>query len=758
MDSVAKRTSRDLLAGLVVFLVALPLCLGIALASNAPLMSGLLAGIVGGLVVAAVSGSQTSVSGPAAGLTAVVAAQITALGSFEAFLAAVFLAGVLQLGLGIVRAGSLSAFFPSSVIKGLLAAIGVILILKQIPHVFGHDPDPMGEMSFKQPDEQNTFTEILATLGDFQPGATLIGVVSVIFLLGWNRISVLKKSPVPAPLVVVLASIGANEVLGSWTIDPSHLVEVPMLEQGASVTTLLTFPDFSQIASPTLYVAAFTIAVVASLETLLNLEAVDKIDPKQRKSPPNRELIAQGVGNMVGGFIGALPVTSVIVRSSLNIESRNETRLSAIWHGILLVSAVLLIPQFINKIPLASLAAILLVTGFKLASPKLFKQMWSEGYRQFLPFIITVVSIVMIDLLWGIIIGLVVSIGFVLRSNFRRPLRTILERHVGGDVLRIQLSTQVGFFNKAALERLLDRMPEGGHVLIDATRSHYIDADILDMIQDFQTTTGPARGVKVSLLGLKDHYEELEDHIQFVDYSRQDVREEMSPKDVLEVLAQGNKRFLKGEQLQRDFPRQIEATKESPSPLAIVLTSADSRAPVEHLFDLGIGDVFVARVAGNVASDKIIGSIEYACQVAGSKLVLVMGHTACTAVSAAVKLDREGKTASEAMGCAHFDGVIDAIKPAVADLPSPKTDDEQQLADHIDLVAQRNVLNTIQKIVSESDSVRKLCEQGKLMIVGGMYDVKTGEVEFFDEQGAELHPRPASEIPKSALAHVVAAE
>ena len=358
---------RDITSGLVVFLVALPLCLGVALASGAPLFSGVLAGIVGGILVGLLSGSQTSVSGPAAGLTAVVAAQILSLGSFPAFLLAVVLAGLIQIGLGLARAGFIAAFFPSSVIKGLLAAIGVILILKQIPHVLGHDPDPEGDMAFQQPDDENTFSELARMIGDIHPGAAAIGLLSIVVLFVWGKWKPLKNSPVPAPLIVVLLGVGISLLFrqfgGAWVIGPSHLVQVPVADSLAGFFGFLQLPDFSQWANPAVYIAAATIAVVASLETLLNLEAVDKLDPQQRTSPPSRELLAQGIGNVTAGLIGGLPITSVIVRSSVNINAGGKTKLATIIHGVLLLVSVAFLPMWLNVIPLSCLAAILWSRG-----------------------------------------------------------------------------------------------------------------------------------------------------------------------------------------------------------------------------------------------------------------------------------------------------------------------------------------------------------------------------------------------------------
>jgi len=734
---------RDLLSGLVVFLVALPLCLGIALASNAPMVSGLIAGIVGGLLIGALSGSHTSVSGPAAGLAAVVVAQLEVLGSFPAFALAVMLGGVLQLVLGVLRAGFLASFFPSSVIKGLLAAIGILLILKQIPHVFGHDPDPLGEMGFVQPDGENTFTELIATLLDIHSGAALIGVLSLVLLVLWQRIPALKKSPVPAPLVVVILGLGLSEALAgagpTLAVGASHLVQVPVIEGLSGLLDTLQFADFGHLGNPAVYTAALTIAVVASMETLLNLEAVDKIDPERRHSPPNRELFAQGAGNMVSGLLGGLPVTSVIVRSSVNISTGNRTRLSAIFHGILLAGTALLIPGVLNRIPLSCLAAILLVTGFKLASPALFRSMWKGGRTQLLPFVITIATIVLVDLLVGVVIGLVVSLAFILYSNFKRPLRKVLEHHLSEDVLRIQLANQVSFFSRAALERVLFEVPDGGHVLIDARDTDYLDPDVLELLNDYRTIEAPARKIDVSLIGFRDKYPELADELQFVDYTSRDLQANVSPDQVLELFKQGNKRFRNGQRIERDLMRQVEATAPKQAPFAVVLSCIDSRTPAELIFDLGIGDVFSVRVAGNVARDKILGSMEYGCKVAGAKMIAVVGHTSCGAVNAAVDLFQKEAKPSVATGCANIDTLVSEIQLAVdPGVLVPLDADAEARRVAADRVSRLNVLHTMARIRELSPTLSELLDGGVIRLVGGLYDVQSGEVVFFDEAGVEV--------------------
>jgi carbonic anhydrase len=765
---------RDLASSLVVFLVALPLCLGIALASqapgldpamNVPLVAGLVAGIVGGIVVGSISGSHTSVSGPAAGLTAVVAMQIANLGSYQVFLAAVVLAGLLQIGLGMLRAGFISAFFPTSVIKGLLAAIGIILILKQIPHVLGRDTDPQGDMAFKQPDDHNTFTELFAVVsdvlqGNLLVGAAIIGILSLLFLIVSDRIGFFKRVPVVAPVAVVVFGSLAKKMFDGMDarlrVDGEHLVNVPVTDGVGQVASFFTTPDWSQLLSTELFVAAITVAIVASLETLLNLEAVDKLDPQQRNSPPDRELFAQGCGNVVSGMLGGLPVTSVIIRSSVNVSSGAATKVSAISHGFLLGGFVLFAPQLLNSIPLSCLAAILLHTGFKLASPKLFRSMWREGWNQFLPFAVTVAAIVLTDLLIGIVIGLVFAIGFILRSNLRRPLHLVRESHISGDVLRIELANQVSFLNRAALMRALDAVPEGSRVLLDARSTDYIDPDVLDLVADFHKETAPARNISVSRIGFRDRYGDG-DVIEFVDFSTRELQENMLPEHVLQVLKDGNERFRTGHSLTRNYTRAVHETAEGQFPLACVVSCIDSRNPTEIIFDVGLGDVFTVRIAGNVVKEKVMASIEYACAVAGAKLVVVLGHTRCGAVTAAVNLAEQQADPAEATGCEHLGAVVTELQKAIAparELEQAKeklkrtpwakqVEEMDRQEDFPDLVARANVDRMIAVLLDQSRTIAKLVEERRIAVVGGMYDVRTGAVEFFP--GADVDAERASE-------------
>jgi carbonic anhydrase/SulP family sulfate permease len=755
-ESPWKSLPRDLIAGLVVFLLALPLCLGVAMPSqpegiaaiqNVTPFAGLIAGIVGGILVGVLSGSHTSVSGPAAGLTAVVAAQVLQLGSFQTFLLALVLAGVLQIVLGLLKAGFLARYVPSSVINGLLAAIGLILILKQLPHLVGHDDDPLDDLAFRQVDRQNTFSELLATAGDIRLGAALIGLFSLGLLLLWGRVRALKSSLIPAPLVVVLWGVALNELFKWLTATTGlplavtgekHLVHVT-IKGPADVLDAFTFPDWSQWANGAVYTSAVVIAVVASLDTLLNLEAVDKIDPKRRDSPSSRELMAQGVGNVVCGLIGGLPVTSAIVRSSVNVSAGGQTKLSAVWHGLLLGGCVVFASFALNYIPLSCLAAVFVVTGFKLIRWELVKRLWGEGWQQFVPFAVTVVAIVFTDLLIGVIVGLMTSIAFILQSNMRRPMERVVETHLGGQVVRINLAAQVSFLNRAALSGALDQVPAGGHVLIDATGTDYMDPDIRDLIREYHDATAPARGVRVSLRGFQEKYAQLADRTLFVDYTSREVQNALTPAQVLRVLKDGNDRFLSGQRLSRDLGRQVIATAAGQHPLAVLLTCIDSRSPAELLFDQGLGDVFVIRIAGNVSGTKIVGSMEYATAVAGAKLVVVLGHTRCGAVRAAVELTASGQGTPDDLK--HLTPVLDQVRksalPLIGSDFATRSEGEQQAC--VDDVARQNVLNTVQDVTEMSDTLRRLVDDGTIAVVGAMYDVSTGKVEFLsDLQPANL--------------------
>ena len=488
--SLGESLKHDIPASVVVFLVALPLCLGIALASGAPLFSGVIAGIVGGIVVGALSGSRLGVSGPAAGLAVIVFTAINSLGSFEAFLVAVVLAGLLQLAMGYLRAGVIGYYFPSSVIKGMLSGIGLTIILKQLPHAVGYDADPTGDMAFVQSNGENTLSALGTMLSQLQPGALVVGLVSMAILLLWDLpfIKRIKATTwIQGPLVAVVMGVVLNQIFANaapaLAIKASHLVQIPMADGLSGLVGLLTFPDFSHLSNPAVYTTALTLAVVASLETLLCVEATDKLDPFKRVTPTNRELKAQGAGNVISGLLGGLPVTQVIVRSSANIQAGGQTKISAILHGVLLVVAVIAIPSLLNLIPLSVLAAVLITVGYKLAKPALFRSMYAQGPYQFIPFIVTIIGILTTDLLIGIGLGLAVAIFTILLNNYQHAF--FVDRDPTGAV-RVALSEDVSFLNRVTVMRALAEVPAGARVVIDASRSMSIDHDVFEILQDFR--------------------------------------------------------------------------------------------------------------------------------------------------------------------------------------------------------------------------------------------------------------------------------
>ena len=483
---------NDLPASIVVFFVALPLCLGIALASGAPLFAGLIAGIVGGIVVGSLSGSEIGVSGPAAGLAAIVLTSIATLGGYENFLVAVVLAGIIQIVFSILKAGVIGYYFPSSVIKGMLTGIGIIIILKQIPHFFGFDADPEGDFAFRQVDGQNTFSEIFLMFKNISLGSTIVAAAGLGIMLLWDNVLAKKYKffkVIQGPLIAVALGIIyylSTKNNATLEISKEQLVSVPVPTDFNSFLSQFSFPNFSQILSPGIWVTAFTIALVASLETLLCVEATDKLDPEKRVTPTNRELFAQGTGNIISGMIGGLPITQVIVRSSANIQSGGKTKMAAIIHGFLLLISVVLIPGLLNMIPLSVLASILLIVGFKLAKPALFKVMWNSGRKQFLPFIVTVLGIIFTDLLVGIGLGLMVGIVVILFKSYQNShFLHIEDKSNGKHKIKMTLAEEVTFFNKGAILKELDNIPADTYMELDVRRTRYLDNDIIEIFGRF---------------------------------------------------------------------------------------------------------------------------------------------------------------------------------------------------------------------------------------------------------------------------------
>ncbi len=505
--NILSNFKNDLPAGVVVFFVAVPLCLGIALASGAPLFAGLIAGIVGGIIVGSLSNSSVGVSGPAAGVAVIVLTSIQSLGAFEIFLVAVVLAGIMQIVMGLLRGGVIGYYFPSSVIKGMLTGIGLIIILKQIPHAFGYDADYEGDLSFLQADGENTFSELVNMLDYVSLGSVIVSLISLFILLLWELYLSKKHNIfklIQGPLVAVAAGIGYQLITSAfspaYTIQKEHLVSVPVAKTFLDFLNQFTLPDFSHIISVEVWIVALTIAVVASIETLLCVEATDKLDPHKRITNTNRELFAQGGGNIISGLIGGLPITQVIVRSSANIQSGGQTKLSTLLHGLFLLICVTTIPHVLNMIPLSVLASILFIVGYKLAKPSLFKQMYRLGWCQFLPFIVTIIGIVFTDLLKGIAMGAVVGLVILIKNSFKNS--HFLHQEVFDNKfhkVKMTLAEEVTFLNKGAILETLNKLLEGTHLTIDMSKSVSIDYDVLEIIDNFKNTAND-KGIEVVLL------------------------------------------------------------------------------------------------------------------------------------------------------------------------------------------------------------------------------------------------------------------
>ena len=720
MNKFLSNLSKDLPASIVVFLVALPLCLGVALASGAPLMSGIVSGIVGGIIVGIFSKSHTSVSGPAAGLAAVVLAAISQLGSFDLFLTAVIIAGVFQLIMGLARLGFIANYIPTSVIKGLLAAIGIILILKQIPHALGVHKIALESFSFEQSDGENTFSALYYALKLITPSALIISIVSLLILIFWNKTPLSKIKILPPSLFVVVVGVLLNtffkNFIPSLALDQFHLVNIPPIDS-QSIKETINLPKIADLLNYQVWIVAFSIAIIATLETLLNIEAVEKIDPHKRKAEPNNELVAQGIGNVFSGLLGGIPITSVIVRSSVNIQAGNETKLSTIFHGVLLMLSILLLSPILNQIPLAALAAILLVTGYKLAKLPILKEMYNKGWDQFIPTVVTTIAIILSDLLIGVLIGLAVSLFYFLRSNFRNPFTKQENKLQIGEVVKIDLPNQVSFFNKAAIKETLWSIPEGTKVIIDASHSDFIDNDVIEIIEDFKNVVAQEKNIQLNIFGLKENYK-LIDHIEFINVLDKKTQQNLKPKEILQFLKDGNNRFVNGKWTDKYLIHQVNATSLGQNPMAVIVGCIDSRTSPELLFDSGIGDLLTIRIAGNIVSPEIIGSLEIAVSKIGAKLIVVKGHSSCGAVALSIKKSREGQI------CV----ITDKIRKSINYVESNHCKEEDD--DYSEKITKQNVLNSIEEIISGSSILKEKIINNEIGIVSAYHDISTGIVSF----------------------------
>lgn len=716
----------DFISAIVVFLVAIPLCLGIALASNAPLFSGILSGIIGGIVVGTLSGSHVSVSGPAAGMAAVVFAAIAQLGDFNTFLLALCLAGLLQIIVGALRAGFIADYIPSNVIQGLLCAIGLLLIIKQLPLAFTLSSDISElKMHLLETTEGLTLKPLYELSFHINSGAMIISLLSFAVLTYFNRTSVHWLKAIPGPIVVVIMGIVLNELFmytDSYLAQHSpQLVNIPEHAGISEFVSQLDTPAWSAWRNPQIYLYAVILAIVASLETLLNVKAGEKLDRKRRYCSKDQELFAQGFGNLAAGLVGGIPITSVIVRTSVNIQSGAKTKISAILHGFFILIAVMLLPYALNKIPLSSLAAILIYTGYKLTQPAIYAATYRQGWDRFIPFITTIICIVLLNLLAGILIGLMVSLFFILKTHSQVRLDIIKEFYPHGVTNRLILPQQTTFLNKASLVAELDSIPKHAQLIIDARYSNYIDKEIIEFIKDFKEEQAPHKQIALNLIGFKDTYD-IHNYIDFINVTTYDVQSTLRPSRVLNILKEGNQRFLHDNRIHRSIKTDIEYTASTQHPIAVILACIDSRVPVETIFDMSFGDLFCIRIAGNVVNDDVLASMEYACNIVGTKLIVVLGHTRCGAI----------QSACDGIETGHITQLLEKIKPAIAaetETHEHRTSQNQAFVHH---VTELNIAHTLQQIYEKSTLLKTMISQEAIGMVGALYDVNTGAVHFND--------------------------
>ena len=713
----------DLVAAIVVFLVAIPLCLGIALASGVPLFSGILSGIIGGIIVGIFSGSHVSVSGPAAGMAAVVVTTVTQLGDFQVFLLALMLAGVIQIIIGACKAGFIADYVPSNVVQGLLCAIGILLIIKQLPLAFTLSAD-FAELKthLLETTEALSISPLLALQHHLNSGAILITALSLGTLIYFEKTQNKILKEIPGPIVVVILGIFLNEIF-MWIDTPMiqdspQLVNIPKTKALHEFFDQLTFPDWSAWLNPKVYLYALVISIVASLETLLNLKAGERLDKLRRHSSPSQELIAQGIANTTAGLVGGIPVTSVIVRTSINIQAGSKTKMATILHGVFILFAVMLIPDALNKIPLSSLAAILIYTGYKLNKPSIYHNIYKQGMDRFIPFIVTVISIIIFNLLTGILIGLGISLLYILQSNSKARIDIIKEIYPQGEANRLVLPQQVTFLNKATLVAELNSIANNTQLIIDARYSQYIDKEILELLNEFKEEAA-RKQIALNLTGFQDSYQ-IHNYIDFINVTNYDVQANLSPSEVLKVLHEGNQRFLQDTRIHRSNHMDVKYTATTQHPIAVVLGCIDSRVPVETVFDMTFGDLFCVRVAGNVVNNDVLASIEYACNVVGAKLIVILGHTRCGAIQSACNGVEKG----------HITQLLAKIKPAIN--AEHHTHDERNGNNHhfVTHVTELNIANTIQNIYLESSILQEMINQEQVGVVGALYDVNTGAVHY----------------------------
>lgn len=727
----------DIASSIVLFLITIPLCLGIALASGAPLFSGLTSAIIGGIIVGLISGSNISVTGPTPGMTALTIVSIAQLGDFNTFLLALCFAGIVQIFLGIIRAGFIAEYLPYSVIQGALCAIGILLIIKLLPFTFSMATN-LFEMksNLLEMTEAIKFNDVFAISYHLNTGAILISVITVAILIYFDKNKIKRLFSIPGPLIAIIFAILLNElfILSNSRLAQitPQLINLPNYDGIFNLISQIPHPDWSKINNPQIYFIGIFIGLVASMESLVSIKAIEKLKKNRHYLSTDRELLSQGTGNFISGLFGGLPMTAAIIQTSINLEAGAKTKFATIFHGFLILFTILFIPETLNRIPVCSLATILIYTGYKLTDPKIYIGVSRQGLDRFLPFLATVIGIVIFNVMFGLILGLLFSLFFILKSNSETRFDIIQEVYPNGITNRLILPQQTTFLNKASLAAELESIPKDSQLTIDARYSNFIDKEVIEFLKTFKEELAPHRNISLNLIGFKKNYD-LHNYIDFINVTTYDVQASLTPSRVLTILKEGNLRFLKDTRLHRSVQTDIKYTAKTQHPIAVVLGCIDSRVPVETIFDMSFGDLFCIRVAGNVVNNDILASIEYASAVAGAKLIVVLGHTRCGAIQAA----------SDNVIHGHITELLNKIKPAITAETKTQNERNSKNQTFIQNVTNLNVANTIDKIYRDSEILRNLIDTGDCGLTGAIYDVNTGEVDFknFSNEILQLDPK-----------------
>lgn len=721
--NLAEIFTRDILSGFLISLVSIPMCMGIALSSGLPASSGLLSGIIGGVVVGIISRSNVSITGPAAGFIGFSVSANIALGSLDLFFLTVFFAGIIQILMGSAKLGFLSDYIPSTVINGLMSAIGLFLIVNQFPYILYklNNDSEIVSLSSLGDGLYSSFSTLIYSQ-EIHYGALLISLMTIAIIVFSKKRPKLFNN-IPGPILAILFAVGLNEIFKCYFPSMADNSTFSLgLFNGLPNNSSLNFLENFRVdllLNPHIYLYAFLMAMIASLETSANLKAVERLDGYRKRSPKNRELIAQGVGNVLCGLLGGAPLTSVIGRSSLNIEMGAKSKKSTIVSGMLILLLVSFFSEWLNKIPIASLAMIMIYIGFRLLSPSKFKEIYNQGFERASIFFLTFLGIIWLGILYGLLLGTAFSIIFILKESSRVRFDIIKESYASGEISRIVLPQQTTFLNKASLIAELGDIPKGTQLIIDGRFVEYIDKEVLFQLYEFRDSEALNRGIRLNMIGFQKNYN-IHDHISFINVPSRETQDKLTPLLALNILIAGNNRFVSESPIHRSIKQEIEYTSEQQHPIAIVLGCIDSRVPVETIFDMGFGELFCVRVAGNIVNDDVIASIEYACKVAGAKLIVVLGHSECGAI----------KAACDGIKMGTITALLEKIKPAISAEKKTKNNRDSSNSAFVERVSWLNIKETICHVRERKGILSTMISSGEVGVIGAKYNISTGKVDF----------------------------